>query len=152
MKKLLLLLLALPCGAFAQRTDTIPFKNSDRIIIRNNLSADENFNLIKKSLSENEIEIASQDTEAKQIKSGVIPLENSLGSNANYYLLFFAKDNQLSIRGYFKSGISAGGFITLEDGYQAAKYFKPKKRNMIFEKMQLVSKNIPGQTLYASEN
>lgn len=152
MKVLLILFVLLPGYALAQKTDTIPFKDCDRIIIKNDLSAEENFMLIKKTLSENEIEIASQDSESKQLKSGIIPLENRLGSKANYYMLFFVKEGRVSIKGFYKSGLSSGGFITLEDGYQSAKYFKPKKRNIVFEKMVSLSKSIPGQMFYASDN
>lgn len=153
MKKLLLvLLLVYPCYLFAQKQDTIPFKDADKFIVKNNISAEENFKIIKKALNDNEIEITTSDQETHQIKSGLISMGQKNFPTANYYFVIFSKDNQITIKSYFKSGISTGGFIKLEDSYQLAKYSYPKKRNLIFEKIQTLIKGVPGTGYYSSDN
>lgn len=98
MKNLILLLLVLPFVGLSQE---IP-KKADIIVISNDKSASENFILVKQTLSDNGIEISSQDRDVFQIKGG--PIAASKNAVTSFYL-FKCKDNSIVMTGKFKSGI-----------------------------------------------
>lgn len=138
------------CFAQSARKDTIPFKNAEKILVRNNLSKFENFNLVKSILSEQEIELANSDQGTGQVKTGTISIDNKLSSAANYFIIIFCKENEVSMRSQFKPGISSGGLVRIEDGYQPVKYFNLKKGNVIFDKMKEIAMLMNGKVYYSN--
>lgn len=152
MKRLIFsLALLFPLFCFSQKTDTIPFKNAEKVICKNNLSASENFKLVKNILQDEEIEIASQDKDVLQIKTGNISFGVTLLPAANYNMIFFCKDSLISIKSFYKSGISTGLFTTVEESYIQVLFYKPNKKNVPFDKMVKLAKKMKGIVYYGSE-
>lgn len=132
------------------KTDTIPFKGAERIIVKNQLSKIENFKLVKAILANEELELANSDEDAGQIKTGPININAKWVSGANYFIIIFCKDNEIALRSQFKSGMSAGDFIRIEDGYQPAIYMNIKKGNIMFDKMKDISSGLKGKVYYST--
>jgi hypothetical protein len=89
-------------------------KKADRIIISNEKSSAENFLLVKQILSDSDIEIASQDKEIFQIKSGQIPITR--GGASSYYN-FNCRQGKIVVTGFYKGGydLDIGGVISKDE-------------------------------------
>ncbi|SDJ95185.1 hypothetical protein SAMN04487898_105135 [Pedobacter sp. ok626] len=100
MKKIYtILIVLLACNMlFAQQQAP---KGSDKIIIKNDKSASDNFISVKLILAEKGIEIASQDKDIYQLKTGVAPV-TKYGAGA--YYVVFCKDNSIRLTGMFNTG------------------------------------------------
>lgn len=110
MKKLITLLLTvLPFLTIAQE------KGTDKIIIKTDKTVEENFKTVKLQLAEKGIEIASQDADIHQIKTGVTPI-TKYGASA--YYIIFCKDNEIQIKGMFNTGIVMGGMVKDTDPFR----------------------------------
>jgi hypothetical protein len=139
MKKLLLVMLLLPTWCLAQE---IP-KNSDKIIVINQLSAEQNFIRAKQALGDRDIEIASQDREIFQIKTAHIRSTD----NGGYSFLINCREGKVSITGTWGGniGLNIGGITQGPSTYKiqykgAQKYF--------FNKMQEFAKELGTQIEY----
>ena len=89
-------------------------KKADRIIIANEKSAADNFLLVKQILSDNDIEIASQDKDIFQIKSGQITITR--GGASGYYN-FNCRQGKIVVTGFYKAGydLNIGGVIAKDE-------------------------------------
>ena len=96
--KLFLCLFIFPIVLFAQ---DIP-KGASKIIINNELSAKDNFDLVIKTLLDNDYFIAIKDSEMFTIKTE--PKKPSKG-HGFYYMNIRAIDKEIRISGMWKSGI-----------------------------------------------
>lgn len=113
MKKLItLLLVVLPFFTIAQ----VAPKNADKIIVQNERSAEENFKLAKQLLADNDIEIASQDKEIYQIKTGRIRINNDAGCA----YLINCKEGKVTITGSWGTtlGLNIGGITSAPSTYR----------------------------------
>lgn len=135
-----MLLIALPIFAVAQTE--IP-KGSDKIVVINQLTADQNFIKAKQALADKDIEIASQDKDIFQIKTAQIRSTE----NGGYAFLINCKEGKVSITGSWGSniGLNIGGFTQSPSVYKiqykgAQKYF--------FNKMQEFAKELGIQIEY----
>lgn len=72
-----------------------PLKIADKIIVQNDKTAEENFKLAKQLLADDDIEIAFQDKDIWQIKTGRIRLSNEAG----YAYLINCKERKVTITG-----------------------------------------------------
>lgn len=88
-------------------------KLADKILVKNDKSASDNFLAVKLSFAEKGIEIVSQDADIKQFKTGLMPL---LKSGAKIYYIVFCKDNTIQFTGFFNTGIEAPKSILIQDG------------------------------------
>jgi hypothetical protein len=81
----------LPFFGFTQEI----LKNADTIIVKNDQSAEQNFQLVKKLLADDEIEIAIQDSSSNQFETGRIRLANNLGC----HYLIDCKQGRITVSG-----------------------------------------------------
>jgi hypothetical protein len=113
MKKLIaLIVMLLPFFINAQ---VVP-KNADKIIVQNDNSAEQNFKLAKQLLADNDIEVASQDKDIFQIKTGRIRINNDAGCT----YLINCKDDKVTITGSWGTtlGINIGYITSAPSTYQ----------------------------------
>jgi len=96
--KLFLCLFIFPIVLFAQ---DIP-KGATKIIINNELSAKDNFDLVIKNLLDNDYFIATKDSETFTIK---IEPKKPVKGHGLYYMNIRAIDKEIRISGMWKSGI-----------------------------------------------
>ena len=103
MKKLILLFFLFPMLLIAQE---IP-KNSDKIIVVNQLTAEQNFIRAKQVLADQDIAIAVQDRDIFQISTGRIRQSD----NASFQYLINCREGKVSITGTWSSniGLNLGG-------------------------------------------
>ena len=97
-KLFLFTLLFFPVGLFAQ---DIP-KGATKIIINNELSAKDNFDLVIKNLLDNDYFIATKDSETYTIKTEP---KKPVKGHGLYYMNIRAIDKEIHISGMWKSGI-----------------------------------------------
>jgi len=128
MKKItLLLLILLPFIGYSQ--SEIP-KNSDKIIVLNELTAAANFIKAKQALADLDIEILSQDRDIFQIKTAKIRSTNDAG----YAYLINCRDGKVTITGTWGTNIGIQvGAITQGASTYAITYKGLQK--YIFNKM-----------------
>ncbi|RAJ19246.1 hypothetical protein LY11_05300 [Pedobacter cryoconitis] len=122
-------MLLLPCFAWAQ-TQEIP-KNSDKIIVINQQTSEQNFIKVKQALADRDIEIATQDRDIFQIKTALIRSTE----NGGYSFLINCKDGKVSFTGTWGSnlGLNIGGITQAPSIYKiqykgAQKYFFNKMK------------------------
>lgn len=110
--KIFLFLFIFPIVLFAQ---DIP-KGTTKIIINNELSAKDNFDLIIKTLLDNDYFIAIKDSETFTIKTEP---KKPVKGHGLYYMNIRAVDKEVHISGMWKSGIelSLGG-VNSTDSYE----------------------------------
>ena len=96
--KLFLCLFIFPIVLFAQ---DIP-KGATKIIINNELSAKDNFDLVIKNLLDNDYFIATKDSETFTIKTEP---KKPIKGHGLYYMNIRAIDKEVHISGMWKSGI-----------------------------------------------
>lgn len=141
MKKLIIILIVLPSFVWAQGIE-IP-KNSDKIIVVNQLTAEQNFIKAKQALADKDIEVASQDRDIYQIKTGRIRSSD----NGGYTFLINCKDGKISITGTWGSnlGLNVGG-ITQGSSIYSIKYKGTEK--YFFNQMNDLAKELGTEIQY----
>jgi hypothetical protein len=112
MKKLLLSLVLLTTITISNGQAQ---KGADKIIIRNDKSASDNFMAVKLVLAEKGIEIASQDKDIYQLKTGIIPISR-YGAGAYYVLL--CSENKIQLTGYFNTGLELNALVKDTDPFK----------------------------------
>jgi len=127
-------------------------KKADRIIVANDKTASENFILVKQILADKGIEIANQDKDINQIKSGSISITKY---GANGYFIFNCKDKNVLVTGMFKAGyeVSIGGVKGTDDFESIA--FKGMNGSLYkasFEKMNDFAKLLGKDIKYEVSN
>ncbi len=143
-KLFLLTLLFFPVGLFAQ---DIP-KGAIKIIINNELSAKDNFDLIVKTLLDNDYFIDAKDTELFTVKTQPKKVNKWTGL---YFLNIRTMDKEIQLSGMFKTGID----ITLSgvrstDEYDTITYRGMKGSLFIlaFEKMDNFASKLNSTKIY----
>jgi hypothetical protein len=96
--KIILFLFLIPVGLFAQ---DIP-KGTTKIIIYNELSSKDNFDLVIKNLLDNDYFIAIKDSETFTLKTEP---KKPVKGHGLYYMNIRAIDKEVHISGMWKSGI-----------------------------------------------
>ena len=88
-------------------------EGTKKIVVVNNLSALENYNLVLNVLTDNDFEIEKKDKELLVIKSG----SKSLPEKGSYHLNFECKDNSIEIKGKLSAVItfSSGNGVSVEE-------------------------------------
>jgi len=71
-------------------------KKAWKIIIRNSLTADENFTMVGRTLADNDFTIETKDKEFYTIKTTIRDIKKEAG---RYFLSFSVRDNVISITG-----------------------------------------------------
>jgi hypothetical protein len=135
MKKLiLLLLLAVPALANAQTE--IP-KGSDKIVVNNTRSAEDNFKLAKQLLADDDIEILSQDKDIFQINTGGVRISN----DAKFSYLINCREGKVTITGTWGTtiGLNMGGITSAPSTY-AVTYKGGQKE--LFNRMDTFAKQL----------
>lgn len=99
MKTLIFGLLFFSLNCFGQDAP----KGTNKIIIKDTLTADQNYTLIGRTLAENGYTIESKDKEFGIIKSGP---KSALGTRTTYFLTFSIKDNGIVIAGQVNPNLS----------------------------------------------
>ena len=127
-------------------------KKADRIVIANEKSAAENFIMVKQMLSDNDIEITSQDKDIFQIKSGQITITR--GGASGYYN-FNCRQGKIVVTGFYKAGydLNIWGVIAKDE------YTKIQNRGMggsitkeAWNKMDLFSQKLGEKITYEISN
>lgn len=91
-------------------------KKAWKIIVKNNLTADENFTLVGQTLADNDFVIDKKDKEFYTIKT--VPKEVRKRRSDVYFLTFSIKNNSIAITGQFNTNISLNlGYIQSESSY-----------------------------------
>ena len=123
----------MPIIVFSQKTDTIPFKKAAKIIIKNNLTAAENFKQCGLALIEKGYMIGEKDEQFGQISSQ--PIKTTFGHEV---IFLVAKDNEIQIIGRFKNGnvVQVVGWMKTESSatpvtYGISQYDKEKFNHLI---------------------
>lgn len=95
-------------------------KKANKIIVSNEKMAADNFVFVKQLLADKGIEIANQDKDINQIKSGNVVITKY---GASGYFIFNCKDKSVIVTGMFKAGyeVSFGG-VKGTDDYQTIEY------------------------------
>jgi len=101
MKKIIIALILVISSINAYSQFDIP-KGADKIVIKNDRTAQQNFLLSKQILADNSIEIDKQDGDIHQVKSGKVKLNNY----AYYIMLISSKDSLISITGTWANTIT----------------------------------------------
>uniref|UniRef100_UPI00404A87AB hypothetical protein n=1 Tax=Gelidibacter sp. TaxID=2018083 RepID=UPI00404A87AB len=142
--KLFLCLFIFPTVLFAQ---DIP-KGATKIIINNELSAKDNFDLVIKNLLDNDYFIDAKDTELFTVKTQSKKVNKWTGL---YFLNIRTMDKEIQLSGMFKTGID----ITLSgvrstDEYDTVTYRGMKGSLFIlaFEKMDEIALKFLGARTY----
>lgn len=124
MKTLFLLFAMVVCvGAMAQSQDDIYYtkkesspeipKKTWKIIVKNNLSASDNFRLAGQKLIEDDFTIEKKDADFYQLKSSARQIK---GINGQYFLKIIASDNQIIVTGEVKVNVEINfGYATSTD-------------------------------------
>ncbi|MBC6112989.1 hypothetical protein ACFOG5_09720 [Pedobacter fastidiosus] len=142
MKILMLTLISiLTLNLYAQEVP-IP-RGADKIIVKNNKTASENFIAVKQNLAEKGIEIAKQDKDIFQIKTGITPI-TKYGASA--YYIIFCQDNQISVKGLFNTGIVINNMM--QDTYQQIANRKLGLNKVSFQSMVTLAKSFGSELLY----
>ncbi|WP_316817306.1 hypothetical protein [Pedobacter nyackensis] len=113
MKKIYTLLFLLFACYSVQAQQQAP-KGADKILIKNDKTASENFVAVKLILAEKGIEIASTDKDICQIKTGVTPVTKH---GAGAYYVVFCKDNSIQLSGYFNTGLELNTLVKDTDPF-----------------------------------
>lgn len=157
MRKLLLIFILLPYLCFSQddvfgtkasTKNSLAIKRADKIIVANEKPAAENFLMVKQVLSDNDIEIVSQDKDIFQIKSGQITVTR--GGASSYYN-FNCRQGKIVVTGFYKAGydLNIGGVIAKDE------YTKIQNRGMggsitkeAWNKMDIFSQKLGDKITY----
>jgi hypothetical protein len=108
-----LLLLVFAC-VMTHAQQQVP-KNANKIVVKNDKTAADNFLAVKLILAEKAIEIASQDKDIYQVKTGVTPI-TKYGAGA--YYVIFCKDNSIQLSGYFNTGLELNTLVKDTDPFK----------------------------------
>lgn len=92
-------------------------KKTYRILVKNNLSADENFTLVGRTLAENDFVIDVKDKEFYTIKTAP---KNAWKNSGRYLLIFSIKNNLISVTGQANVDMNVGFGIGTRVGSEAA--------------------------------
>lgn len=131
---------------------TTAIKKADRIIIANEKSAAENFLLVKQVLSDNDIEIANQDKDIFQVRSGQITV---IRGGASSYYNFNCRQGKIVVTGFYKGGydLNISGIIAKDE------YTKIENRGMggsitkeAWNKMDIFSQKFGEKITYEISN
>lgn len=118
MIKLLLFQVLIPIFLCAQEFP----KGANKIVVSTRNSPSENFANVKRVLAADGIEIAKQDAEVLQIKTGTVKASNE---KASCYFIITCNGNEIIIRGMYKTGLTReiGLGISQESEYQTIQNF-----------------------------
>lgn len=143
MKKLILSIAFLVVCNIAVYSQLAP-KGANKIIIKNNKTASDNFLFVKQFLAENSIQILSQDRDVNQVTTGVI--RGKWGTNVKYVL--FCKDNSIALSGSFYGGyeLSLGGVVAKDDSLPIVN--KGGSSKNAFETMDVFAKKLGTEIFY----
>ncbi|WP_395805232.1 hypothetical protein [Daejeonella sp.] len=142
--KILVLFLLIPVGIFAQE---IP-KGATKIIINNELSAKDNFDLVVKTLLDNDYFIDAKDAELFTVKTQPKKVNKWTGL---YFLNIRTMDKEIQVSGMFKTGIdmTLSGFRSTEE-YDTVTYKGMKGSLFIlaFENMDNFASKLNSNKIY----
>lgn len=79
-------------------------KKTWKILVKNNLSADDNFALVGRTLAENDFTIDKKDKEFYTIKTANKEIGKSI--SGTYFLTFIIKSNTIAVTGQYNTGLS----------------------------------------------
>jgi|GEM_PF-893446 len=107
-------------NSFSQEV-VIP-KRANKIILLNDKTAEENFTILKQSLAEAGIEVANQDKDIFQIKTGAI-ITKGFAGGSDVFLLLSCKDSSIIIRGQLRSSlVITSGNATSDSALETVSY------------------------------
>jgi len=138
----LLLLLLFPLAGFTQ--NEIP-KNSDKIIVSNDKTAQDNFIIAKQALADADIEILGQDRDVFQIKTGKIIFNESV----SYSYLINCRDGKISITGTWTNNVNFNSVMITRQGFTYPIQYKAKQK-VLFNKMNDFAKQLGEKLDYQS--
>lgn len=145
MKKLLLLFVLI--GSIQAIAQEIP-KKAYKIIIKNTLTADENFNLVGRTLADNDFTIESKDKEFGMIKTGIKP--NGRFSQTFFYT-FAIKQNEIAISGQWSVNASMNfGGATAENSFWKIEYTNGEFKR-VFNSMNTFALKLGSDLKYITE-
>lgn len=153
MKKLLLTLIAIAIThiVVAQKVDTSIFNGVTKIIIKNNLTAQENYKLSGNTLLNMDYSVGGKDAEFFQLSSEPFKV---FGQGVTQILAIYtvSKDNQITIIGRTKS-LTTTKIVSFQDTEQAYEVIPYKKSRLlsknIYDKMQEFAKSLGGTITYS---
>ena len=102
MKNLIFILFIFFNYSTFSKTSDVP-RLTYKIIIKNALTADENFNFVGRALIENDYQIETKDKDFYTIKSS--PREIYKSRPGSYFLTFAVKNNEIDVTGQFACDI-----------------------------------------------
>ena len=141
---------------FGQKTDSILFKGTAKIIVKNNLSASDNFKEVGKALIDLGYMIGEKDSEFNQILSDVITVTD-YDNHVKYGQIIYVttKDNQiiLTTRARNTSTFKAATFIETKKNFEPTIYNRNKdaKSVLSFRNLEKLAKVLPSQEIIYSE-
>ncbi|MDQ1139480.1 hypothetical protein [Pedobacter agri] len=151
MKRILLILtLALPLFAFSQRQDSIPFVGATKIIIKNDKSAEDNYQLAAKTLLDQNYTIEKSDKEFHQLYSGSVKVFGE-GTTRWVSLYVLSRDGSITIVGRAKrtEQLQLINVPKDTDNFETLPYKKNLLLKNIFAQTTAFAKSIGGKIIYS---
>jgi hypothetical protein len=149
MKKLLILFVFIPFISFSQKkTDSVVFKGATKIIVKNSLSAEDNYKLAIKTFMDNEYSIDSKDNELFFFKTQVQKIPKSTYSN---FFNVKTKEGEIVIEGRFKTGITVMVYgVQDQDEFEPTMYRSLAGYKLAFKSMENAAKIFSMPLIYSN--
>jgi len=152
MKKLILIIITiLPLFAFSQKQDTIMFDGVKKIIVKNNLSASENYKLSGKAMLDQDYFIGAKDPEFYQLSTEPIKIVGE-GAYSSLYIYAVSRDGTITVTGSTKKRTTVK-LIEGVDTESVAEIVPYKKSKILsrntYEKLITYAKSLGGKIIYS---
>jgi hypothetical protein len=153
MKKQLLTfyLLLITCSIYAQKSDSTIFNGASKLIIKNNLTAAENYKACGNALIALDYSIGGKDTEFYQLSSEPFKVA-AQGASQVLAIYTVSKDNQITIIGRSKNLTSTKivSFQDTENAYEVIPYKRIRPlAKVIYAKLEEFAKKLNGTITYS---
>jgi hypothetical protein len=137
--------------SFAQKTDTALFNGVTKIIVRNNLTASENYKLAGNLMLAQGYNIGAKDAEFNQIATEPVKVQ-APGISHSLAIYVVAKDNELLITGKSKN-LATTKVVSWQNKEAAVEIVPFKKTRLlsqaIYNKLSYFAKGLKGKLIYS---
>jgi len=140
----------LPLFIFAQKQDSVPFAGATRIIIKNNKTALENYQIAAKALLDQNFTIEKSDKEFNQLWSGSVKVFGE-GTTRLLSIYIVSRDNSIAVVGNVKrtEGLKLINVPQDTDNFEILPYKKSLLLKNIFAVTTKFAKSIQDSIIYS---
>lgn len=149
-KYLIALLALISSSAFAQKQDSVAFNGATKIVITNNLSAEQNYQLAAKTLLDQSYTIDKSDKEFYQLFSGGVKVYGE-GVSRLLSLYVLSRDGSITVVGRTKKTEQLRIINTPQDteNYEPMIYKKSLLLKNVYGKIFQYAKAVGGKIIYS---